>query len=69
MEISLGNLKLVSREWDFESFMSSLKSRMFDLNRPLFLALLPKRLKHLCGRVWQDEGSEDEPARGEPSGK
>lgn len=47
MEISLGNLKLVSRERNFENFMSSPKSRMFDLNRPLFLDLPPQRRKHL----------------------
>lgn len=46
MEISLGDLKLVSRERNFKNYMSSPKSRMFDLSSPLILnQLLFNRLK------------------------
>lgn len=37
MEISLGDLKFVSRKRNFKNYMSSPRSRMFDLSSPLFL--------------------------------
>lgn len=46
VEISLGDLKLVSRERNFKNYMSSPKSRMFDVSSALFLdQLLFHRLK------------------------
>lgn len=37
VEISLGNLKLVSRERNFKNYKSSSKSRIFDVSSALFL--------------------------------
>lgn len=70
MEMSLDDLKLVSRERNIKNYMSSPKSKMFDVSGVLLLDQpLLNRLKQIRRMPPPRDLEEAELGRGEPSEK